>query len=171
MKDISGSSRRERGAPLALSRSIAVPSPPPRRTPRGSEEVCASGGWKSSPVLRPTWQNGLDNQVVIADVLLFCSRAWKKTGERSETRQPRPPGKGPAAGPDPPAGPGMRRQLPHPREQRAPGGARARTPLPAEGRWIRRRGASSSSYYYRQSYRWLILLYACSLYDATAEAP
>lgn len=162
MKDISGSSRRERGAPLALSRSIAVPSPPPRDGhPGAREELCASGGWKSSPVLRPTWQNGLDNQVVIADVLLFCSRAWKKTGERSETRQPRPPGKGPAAGPDPPAGPGMRRQLPHPREQR--------TPLEAEGRRIRRSGASSSSYYYRQSYRWLILLYSCSLYDATAR--
>lgn len=47
----------------------------PARAPRSQEEACARGGWKSSSVLRATWLSGLDNQVVITDVLLFCSRA------------------------------------------------------------------------------------------------
>lgn len=52
---------------------------------RGRLEACARSRWKSSPSSCP-WRSGLDNQVVITDVLLFCSRAWKTSGKQSPER-------------------------------------------------------------------------------------
>lgn len=82
-----GRGPRQRLAEPRATRGLhgaAVESAAPRMRPepcclvralRGQEEARAHGGWKSSSVLRATWLSGLDNQVVITDVLLFCSRA------------------------------------------------------------------------------------------------
>lgn len=63
---------------------------PGSRSGRGQQLAAGPAGgpcrsaWKSSPSSRP--RLGLDNQVVITDVLLFCSGAWKTSGKRSPER-------------------------------------------------------------------------------------